>query len=253
MLSKRLAFYTLRVRLFGSSSPKFTQKESIEGHYCRPKAPGVYNSCQLRSRDRGSVYGTGCVCVEIIFCQETAHKHRQSFSFGFGSCWNIIPAEAKADSAQRRRSVPWLQLTSSLRRGNEKCTNPFIRCIVLLFQSVTPPTCSLSLPHKPAFFVLHHAFDGSSFTDVAAHLSPVPPRLSSSNHWGLCGPEKKYHGMHQTPLSSSGIPKEYKTASHPFSTPFSCSSHLSVLSHPASWGFRSPLKKKWGAAESLIS
>lgn len=217
-----------------------------------PKPLGLY-SCQLRSRDRGSVYGTGCVCVEIIFCQETAHKHRQSFSFGFGSCWNIIPAEAKADSAQRQRSVPWLQLTSSLRRRNEKCTNPFLRCIVLLFQSVTPPTCSLSLPHNPTFFVLHHAFDGSSVhlddTDVAAHLHRFPPTCPPAIIEAYMAQKKSTMGCIKRRCHPLVSPKNTKQPL--IRSPLS--SHLSVLSHPASRGFCSRLKKKWGAVENLIS
>lgn len=88
VLQERLV-HMLSVCTFISSSPKFTKKERSEGHHCHPEPTGrvaAHHGAAIGERqEKRRVYGTGSVCVRIVFCQKTKHKRRQSFSPGFGS------------------------------------------------------------------------------------------------------------------------------------------------------------------------
>lgn len=59
---------------------------------------------------------------------------------------------------------------------------------------------------------------------VPSPILPPPPPIFF--HWGWHSPEEKHHGMHQTTMSPSNIPREHKTASHLFSSLFPSYSHL---------------------------
>ena len=90
------------------------------------------------------------VCVKIIFCQETKHKRRQSFSLGFGS--GQCSSRGEADTDQRQLRLSWLQflprISSEERKQKRKVSSlPSLRSSFIRFPRVSciPPTLSHSL------------------------------------------------------------------------------------------------------------
>ncbi|MEQ2191470.1 hypothetical protein XENOCAPTIV_029117 [Xenoophorus captivus] len=105
------------------------QQESSRGYFCHlhPSLPPVSTAASRgaeREGDGGEVkkrvfmVASRCVFVEIIVCQETRHKHRQSFSLSL-ACVDV-PAEAR-HIVRRHLLFSWLQSGSDRERiGKEK-------------------------------------------------------------------------------------------------------------------------------------
>lgn len=57
-----------------------------------PKPLGLRVAASCQAEIQRSVYGSGFVCAEAVFCQETVHKHRQAFWVIF--FFELVPSAA---------------------------------------------------------------------------------------------------------------------------------------------------------------